>query len=49
MKNPHEVVAVGQIVTVWVKSIDQERGKINLTLVEPVNNEELTDYVRRLL
>lgn len=35
VKNPHEVVAVGQIVTVWVKSIDQERGKINLTLVEP--------------
>ncbi|WP_406813022.1 Tex family protein [Lactococcus petauri] len=35
VKNPHEVVSVGQIVTVWVKSIDQERGKINLTLVEP--------------
>ena len=35
VKNPREVVAVGQIVTVWVKSIDQERGKINLTLVEP--------------
>ena len=35
VKNPHEVVAVGQIVTVWVKSIDQERGKINLHLVEP--------------
>jgi uncharacterized protein len=35
VKNPHEVVAVGQIVTVWVKSIDKERGKINLTLVEP--------------
>lgn len=35
VKNPHEVVAVGQIVTVWVKSIDQERGKINLTMVEP--------------
>ncbi len=35
VKNPHEVVVVGQIVTVWVKSIDQERGKINLTLVEP--------------
>ena len=35
VKNPHEVVSVGQIVTVWVKSIDQERGKINSTLVEP--------------
>ena len=37
IKNPHEVVAVGQIVTVWVKSIDIQRGKIQLTMVEPRN------------
>ncbi|AYG02000.1 Tex family protein [Lactococcus allomyrinae] len=35
VKNPSDVVAVGQIVTVWVKSIDLQRGKINLTLVNP--------------
>ncbi|GAB2028155.1 Tex family protein [Lactovum odontotermitis] len=35
VKNPHEVVAVGQIVTVWVKGIDAQRGKISLTMVEP--------------
>ncbi|MDR2977552.1 MAG: RNA-binding transcriptional accessory protein [Streptococcaceae bacterium] len=35
VKNPQEVVAVGQIVTVWVKSLDAQRGKINLTMVEP--------------
>ncbi|MCL2677173.1 MAG: RNA-binding transcriptional accessory protein [Streptococcaceae bacterium] len=34
-RNPHEVVSVGQIVTVWVKSIDLDRGKTNLTLVNP--------------
>lgn len=35
VKNPSDVVAVGQIVTVWVKSLDLKRGKINLTLVNP--------------
>ncbi|GAB2024393.1 Tex family protein [Lactovum odontotermitis] len=35
VKNPHELVAVGQIVTVWVKGIDAQRGKISLTMVEP--------------
>lgn len=35
VKNPSEVVSVGQIVTVWVKSLDLQRGKINLTLVNP--------------
>ncbi|MFR5977664.1 MAG: Tex family protein [Lactococcus lactis] len=35
VKNPSDVVAVGHIVTVWVKSLDLQRGKINLTLVNP--------------
>lgn len=35
VKNPSDVVSVGQIVTVWVKSVDLQRSKINLTLVEP--------------
>lgn len=35
VKKPSDVVAVGQIVTVWVKSLDLQRGKINLTLVNP--------------
>jgi uncharacterized protein len=35
VKNPQEVVAVGQIVTVWVKSLDAQRGKISLTMVAP--------------
>ncbi|MGM7414440.1 Tex family protein [Lactococcus lactis] len=35
VKNPSDVVAVGQIVTIWVKSLDLQRGKINLTLVNP--------------
>ncbi|MFC4653318.1 Tex family protein [Lactococcus nasutitermitis] len=35
VKNPYEVVSVGQIVTVWVKTLDLQRGKINLSLVAP--------------
>ena len=35
VKNASDVVSVGQIVPVWVKSLDLNRGKINLTLVEP--------------
>ncbi|MDR1515595.1 MAG: helix-hairpin-helix domain-containing protein [Synergistaceae bacterium] len=34
IKHPGEVVAVGDTVKVWVGSIDKERGKIGLTMVE---------------
>jgi uncharacterized protein len=34
IKHPSEVVAVGDTVKVWVESIDKERGKIGLTMVE---------------
>lgn len=33
VKHPSQVVSVGDIVTVWVSKIDQERGKVNLSLV----------------
>lgn len=35
VKNPYEFVSVGQILTTWVKSVDLQRGKINLTLINP--------------
>ncbi|MDR1571118.1 MAG: RNA-binding transcriptional accessory protein [Clostridiales Family XIII bacterium] len=34
VRHPGEVVAVGDTVTAWVSSIDRERGKIGLTMVE---------------
>ena len=34
VKHPGEVVAVGDTVKVWVESIDKERGKIGLTMIE---------------
>lgn len=35
VNHPSQVVAVGDIVTVWVSKIDREREKINLSLFEP--------------
>jgi len=34
VKNPHEVLAVGDIVTVRVIQVDRERGRIGLALVD---------------
>ena len=33
--NPHEIVAVGDIITVWVVDVDVKRERIGLTMIEP--------------
>ena len=38
VSHPSQVVSVGDIVDVWVKKIDQEKQKVQLTLIEPQNN-----------
>ena len=35
VKHPMDVVSVGDIVTIWVDSIDVERGRLALTMIEP--------------
>ncbi|KXT75204.1 Transcription accessory protein (S1 RNA-binding domain) [Streptococcus sp. DD10] len=35
VKHPSQVVSVGDLVTVWVKKIDKEKEKVNLSLVAP--------------
>lgn len=35
IKNPYEVVGVGDVVTVWVAEVDQERKRASLTMVQP--------------
>lgn len=35
VKHPLDVVAVGDIVKVWVEAIDLKRGRLSLTMVEP--------------
>ncbi|MFT5326081.1 MAG: hypothetical protein ACI8P0_003955 [Planctomycetaceae bacterium] len=35
ISSPHEVVSVGDIVTVWVQSVDKERRRVSLTMKKP--------------
>src|SRR5205807_1234985 len=35
IKSPHDVVSVGDVVTVWVMGVDQERKRVSLTMVRP--------------
>ncbi len=35
IKHPSELVAVGDVVKVWVHKIDEEKHKVQLTLIEP--------------
>jgi uncharacterized protein len=37
--SPHEVVAVGDVVTVWVHGIDAERRRVSLTMLRPGSEE----------
>ena len=34
VRHPTEVVTVGDTVTVWVTAVDQQRGRISLTMVK---------------
>ncbi|MGA2034177.1 MAG: S1 RNA-binding domain-containing protein, partial [Thermoguttaceae bacterium] len=35
IRDPHEVVAVGDVVKVWVMEVDKERRRVSLTMVRP--------------
>jgi uncharacterized protein len=35
VKNPYDVVAVGDVVTVWVLTVDHERRRVSLTMLKP--------------
>jgi uncharacterized protein len=35
IKNPHDLVAVGDVVTVWVLTVDRERRRVSLTMIRP--------------
>jgi len=40
IKHPSQVVSVGDLVTVWVKKIDVQREKVNLSLLAPDESNE---------
>lgn len=35
VKNPYEIVSVGDVVTVWVLAVDQERKRVSLSMIKP--------------
>jgi uncharacterized protein len=35
VKSPHDVVSVGDIVTAWVTSVDLNRRRVSLTMINP--------------
>ena len=35
VKNPYDFVAVGDVVTVWVLTVDAERRRVSLTMIKP--------------
>jgi uncharacterized protein len=35
VRDPHEVVSVGDIVRVWVKEVDKERRRVSLSMIRP--------------
>ena len=35
IKNPYDIAAVGDVVTVWVLSVDQQRRRVSLTMIKP--------------
>ncbi len=39
IKDPRQVVSVGDIVTVWVLDVDHDRQRIQLTMVDPDHND----------
>jgi protein Tex len=45
VRDPHEVVSVGDIVTVWVHEIDKTRRRVSLTMIAP--GTERTQTPRR--
>ena len=38
VKHPLDVVASGDIVTVWVQAVDKQKGRISLTMISPKKN-----------
>lgn len=40
IKSPHDVVSVGDVVTIWVLGVDNDRKRVSLTMVAPGTERE---------
>jgi uncharacterized protein len=43
VRDPHDVVSVGQIVKVWVLELDKTRRRVALTMISPVERQRRQD------
>jgi len=35
VRSPHEMVHVGEVVKVWIRSVDKDKGRVSLTMIRP--------------
>lgn len=40
VKHPLDIVSVGDVVTVWVDSVDKQKGRVSLTMIQPEEAKE---------
>lgn len=40
IRSPHDVVAVGDVVTTWVLNVDMDRRRVSLTMIDPARRQE---------
>lgn len=43
IRNPHEIITVGDVVKVWVMSVDNERRRVSLTMIAPGTDRKLPE------
>ena len=43
VSNPHDIVAIGDLLTVWVEEVDHDRGRVSLTMLAPDGTTSSTD------
>lgn len=39
VRSPHDIVSIGDVIKVWVLSVDRDRKRIGLTMIPPGNSE----------
>src|SRR5205085_11213331 len=44
IKNPYDVIAVGDVATVWVLAVDQERRRVSLTMIKPGSERKPAEH-----
>jgi uncharacterized protein len=47
VKSPHDVVSVGDVVSVWIMSVDRDRKRVSLTMIRPGTERPRTERADR--